>query len=233
MSDIYSEEAKKKLDSICVAGFVRRIEKAYFSEISESMYDHIPVEIVNICSWYYHIPKDKFNELHGPRMEVQEDRVRTLSSNYNSAGLNYAYLSNIVDSGYHHWTFRVNKLDEMAFIYIGIWNDAVEANEHLEGWPQNVKFKTDGEITAFYGLNITLGELRGGDSIGYAAYGTAVRTEDIIDMYLDLEKYELSYGIKGQNYGKAFDIQYGASYRALVCMDAFDHDQEIEILSYL
>ena len=68
------------------------------------------------------------------------------------------------------------------------------------------------------GLNLFYGELRGYSEKNYCP---KCKEGDIIDMYLDLNNFELKYSINDKDYGKAFDVE-NTSYRAVVCCGGSD-----------
>ena len=148
-----------------------------------------------------------------------------------------AFLSNTIESGLHHWSFRINQDDYDSYTYIGIWNDAKDPKECFNVWPQSIII--DGDKPAYYGLNLTYGELMGGGKEDKHAarfqnlYCDPCAIGDIVYMNVDLNKNELSYGINDKPFRKAFDVEPGV-YRAVVSFEVASDldDQEIELLFY-
>ena len=229
MSDVKTfQQAKKMIDMKVTTGYIRKIEQHFPFE------NGIPVEIIKICIEYYHIPSDRFDPiLHSEAIDITDNNIAE-AVHYMNGDLHNIFLSHVVNSGNHHWTFKIIKHDDDDhYIYIGIWNNESDPKIHLDDWPQN--HSTDDGKPSFYGVNMTYGELRGGsdDETDWVhdtdEYCDAVKTGDIVHMYLDLDKYELSYAINDEHYGIAFNVESGQSYRGIISLE---HTEAIQLVSY-
>ena len=225
MSDVLSfEEERKIIDTKIVFGYVRLIEITLTDA-------HIPVDIVNLCNKYYHVPMDRFDpNLHCKSILAKDTTASVTAGDdvCDGSWCHSAFLSNISNFGQHHWSFRINARDPDSYIYIGIWNDdELDSSKHCDGRLQ--LYEKDGKYP-YSGVNLTYGELRG-DGVDENKYCDIIKTGDIFHMWLDFEIGELSFGINDAQYGKAFDIESG-SYRAVVSFDIDFEDQQVEILQY-
>ena len=229
-----SKRDREIFDEITVSGYVRQIERTAFH--CEQV---MPKEIVRIVFDFYHLPRDTFDDkLHSQCVNINGDILLLRVDEYvnmNMLGLAHGFLTNIISKGQHHWAFKLNQFDEEGFIYIGIMNDELDPLSYLDSWPQNLK-ASDGK-PAYYGLNISCGKLRGGniepgtENETVTAYYEEIGVGDVIHMYLNMDDFEVCFGFNDVKFDKAFDIEPG-SYRADICADADEYDQEIELICY-
>ena len=212
------QEQNEYNDDMLVNGYIRS---------SENDSINIPAEIINLCIVFYHISKDRFDpELHEKDIIIADNEV---SSGDDVHMVIYnAFLSNVVNYGQHHWSFKILERDD-NFMYVGIWNNELDPKNYVSVWPQECSF--DGK-RVFYGLNVVYGELRGGNDDSLCEtdeYCGSAKADDIVHMYLDLDKHELKYGINDEVFQKAFDVEPNASYRAIVSLA---NKESIELISY-
>ena len=165
------------------------------------------------------VKKDRWDALQiGDLMTMEGNRVTfTGDPMTRRTGGNSAFLTEVMERGVHRWTFRTN----IHFVHwwsatIGIWKCTDNADP-----PRNNIF-TLGENRG-YGLNLCQGTLV--DTItGRSGPCEPLQTNYVdisfgtneIEMVLDLNKGELKYIINGHDYGKAFDVATGCSYRAAI-----------------
>ncbi len=218
----YNDEIKGK-DKSTVNGYIRNIEQNVFPL-------KIPMVLNYLCIKYYHISKDRFDPiLHGKYITVSDNKItfKIINKMTFEYGSSSAFLSNIVSNGKHQWRFKI--INTQTYPYIGVRpnkkdpNDN-ELNECLQGY-------------GLFGLLSYYGLLRGlsynnSQTINDKYCPTRKNDGDIIDMYLDLNKFELSFAINNKHYGKAFDVDK-KSYRAVCSHWGFrKNPKSFELLFY-
>ncbi len=106
-------------------------------------------------------------------------------------------------------------------IDIGVWkmNHKIDVNSSI-GWSNN-KGKC-------YGFKTGYGQLTVGDSEKERKYGKKCKTNDTIEMRLDLNKRVIEYALNGQSLGIAFTNIEQTSYRAVVTM--YLNGEKLELL---
>ena len=216
----YNQKMKTKHKST-IDGYIRAEERKSFS--NHSFYRNIPLIINHFCMKYYHESKDRFDpHLHGRDVAIISDNRAQIKLGGSQSSM---FLSNIVNTGYHEWRFKLTKKHfRFASEYFGIWNNRINAKQYLDRLCYPILGDTN-ENKRAYGLNATFGELRGDPNRYHERYSKEINTGDIIDMCLDLNINELSYRINDTDYGKAFDIDAG-EWRACVCL-AYAGDEVI------
>ena len=123
MSDVLTYRERIKLnDELTVYGYSRKIEMDILAP-SEN-YNNIPLEIIELCIKYYHIVPDRFDpDLNDPNkmlLKITDDKVLAASADKPAGGGVYnAFLTNTMDSGCHHWKFKLTKNIPKGFKYIG------------------------------------------------------------------------------------------------------------------
>lgn len=210
----YNDEIKKN-NQFTVNGYVRQIDKSIFAVGNKSFFNNIPVVINYVVLRYYHVAKDRFDPiLHAKGIKVTEDTAERL----NAGAHNSAFLSNVVISGIHRWRFKLQKRESLT--YIGVWKNEYDATKPLNGPLHENMYGNK----AVYALNTMWGELRGDidEYIQQQTYCAECKTGDVIDMYLDLNKFELKFSVNDKDHGKAFDVDQTSSYRAAVNMEWSD-----------
>lgn len=238
MSDVLSFREKRKInDELAVYGYVRVIEKDLL--VSNTNHNDIPVEIIELCIKYYHIVPDRFDpDLNDPmlmKLKITDDTVLAAAADKPGGGVYNAFLTNTMDSGSHHWQFKLTKNVKNGFKYIGVWNNEKDFSLDFHRWPQAVNL-ANGKA-AYYGVNLMTGYERGGNTgrrqrESGDKYCDPAKVGDIIHMHLDLQKNELSFGINDKQFGKALDVLPG-NYRAVVTLQFRDEgDVEFQLLSY-
>ena len=144
-----------------------------------------------------------------------------------SVGGGAVFLKNKVNSGAHQWRFRLAK--GSYAVSIGVWKAKYKCI--------NTKLLTAYEFKGkVYAFNVNAfkngGTLTDGDGRTYeeslCSYSGACSEGDIIDMFLDLNKLELSFSVNEEHKGVAFKVE-NTSYIAVV--SAFS-GRSIELMSY-
>ena len=207
-----------------VHGFIRNVEELLSQDKGNNI---VPDLVINLCILFYAMA-DRFDpKCIGPLMKLDEKTQCITQTNCNS---NSAFLTNIFESGLHHWRFKINKCYKNSFWSqtLGIWKIKSNDNEFL---PLNHYFTAHPDRT--YGFANNCGRLISrqtglsyeGDDV--RDYGIKTNAGDIIDMYCDMNALELRFTINGKDYGKAFDIEPG-KYRAVI--NLYDEDDSISLL---
>eukprot|EP01084_Bolivina_argentea_P176821 305922_1 len=135
-----------------------------------------------------------------------------------------AFLQNIVDTGRHIWTFKINNVGDSNNLRFGIWN-----NKHKPVFDYHIGHNNVNTAYVFCGY---AGKLCKHNSAGYNPvdnYGIVCGQNTIIEMDLDFSALSLSFTINDVDYGKAFEIE-PAAYRAAVS-GGYNHTV-IELLQY-
>ena len=205
----------------------------------------IPYGIIQICIAYFiHLEewdinnKGKFLEISGMHNEICEciNPTTTASNNYQSVlGINK------IDSGKHHWKFKITKLDEI-FAYCRILIGVIKINKINE---EQLKTIIDSYISChdhYFGVGTNVScksidiALINPDQTGnfmdidYGIKDKPIKVGDIIDMYLDLDNLKMSFGVNGVNYGSAYDNMEKTEYKMGITLSRIG--TAIELLSY-
>eukprot|EP01083_Nonionella_stella_P280903 955819_1 len=128
-------------------------------------------------------------------------------------GVCVAYLSKLVTPiGVYRWTFRLRKVGSPPSLYIGVWKTKHGRHPYSS---VNTKGKCYSYAPLFASLNA--GD-KGFHDTAQDTYGDKRCKEgDIIEMVLDLKKFQLRYIVNGKDYGVAFKVER-TTYRAAVSM---------------
>eukprot|EP01084_Bolivina_argentea_P002041 3763_1 len=193
----YNDKIEAK-DKSTINGYIRETEQNIFSSNNESFYNNIPMIINYLCIKYYHISKDRFDPiLHGNGVSVSDNKITKTSW----AGSSSSFLSNIVSNHKHHWRFKTVNLRPT---YIGVRANKTDPNNNDLN---SIHYPWGGDDqNGSFGIHLYTGELRGDPQRNNEKYCPGCNSGDIIDMYLDLNKFELSFAINNKHYGKAFDV---------------------------
>ena len=209
-----------------VNGYIKSLQS---SLDEDSIYrSNIPEIIKYNCIVFASMVPDKWHEtLKGERMEIVDGDCIEITADAGDSKWNSAFLENIVSDGIHHWRFQVEVQKVLLGMVIGIQ----QHDDKSENEMYIVNHQWVGD-TYSYAWVAGCGRLNknGMASVSEGRYGQHnVTAGDIIDMYLDFNKLELSYSMNEQYLGKAFKIQKG-KYRAAIEM--FSKGEKIRLLSY-
>ncbi len=206
----------KGKDKSTVNGYIRKIEQNIFSSNNESFYNNIPTIINYLCISYYHISKDRFDPiLHGKHIRVSDNWISWKPYGCLLFRGSSAFLSNIVSNHKHQWRFKI--INTKTYAYIGVRANKTDPTDNELNslhYPLGSQAKNGS-----FGLQLKFESslLRGDPQRINEQYCPVCSKDDIIDMYLDLNKFELSFAINNKHYGKAFDVDK-TSYRAVCCL---------------
>lgn len=206
----------RQVDTLCVDGYIREMETRFFGNDANSFYDKIPLDINSLCIAYYHIQKDRFDPaLHVNDSRITDDTILEVDYAKYGVAVISGFLSNIVSKGIHHWQFRIKNHKYSSNCYIGIFKTKYDPHGLQHEYLTMVH-----SSRAIYAINGRFGELRGdiNNALQNEKYCSVFKNNDIIDMYLDLNKYELRYSVNDQDCGKAMDVEQ-TTYRACVGVD--------------
>ena len=207
-----------------IFGFIRDAQKLFPSDV---IFYNIPTLINYLCALFYFV-KDEWDETRiAAKYKILQDKVTLESSNETEwDDESSACMKNIAYSGKHHWKFKIIKWPKSEYIIIGIIKNDPELIEKVVGT------FLGGIPNSTYCLDLYTTELNVHEKYSRwnKGYGVEGNEGDIIDMYLDLDKLELSYAINGKYYGKAFDIDDGHGYIAAVSFRY--NDVSMTLLTY-
>ena len=198
----------EKIDQQCidsVFGYIRNAQKLFIND--KRIYYTIPISINHICALYYASYFDKFYKWSiGKRMILSKNKLTIIQK---KTGFNSAFLTKIIDRGVYHWIFR---LDVVSIP--GVWSTTIgifdsDEQDDDDDYPINKRFLEGYEKG--YGwspcnaklINTKTGICKKDDK----DYGIKCDQGDIIEMFVDMNKLELSYVVNGQDFGVAFKIR--------------------------
>eukprot|EP01084_Bolivina_argentea_P288201 494637_1 len=197
-----------------VFGYIREFEEVPLDTIN------IPMVIKYLVNKFYHTYDEFDAVLHGKGVTISHNQV--MASNILAPWS--AFLTKVVSKYQHHWRFVT--LGKVA-IYIGVranTTDPTSSELNLLHYP----YGTDAKNGSF-GLHLITGHPRGDPQRTRQKYCPPCEIGDVIDMYLDLNNYHLSFAINNKHYGKAFDVDK-TSYRAACCLSW--EEESLELLFY-
>ena len=141
------------------------------------------------------------------KMLVKQKRDKSYTKCEISNGT--AFIKHVVSTGLFRWTFKIENIVEPGKYWtdfvIGII-DSTKDLSHISNrffcWKDEKRFNaSQGEIIA--------------DHHESGRYGIVCKTNDVIEMELNMNELYVKYIINGKDYGKAFDVKHG-SYKAAV-----------------
>ena len=185
-------------------GYIRQVQ-SLFPE--DHVYFTIPALVIHWCLLYYHIKEQFDPENCSDFFKLSNNNSVASQIQDHTEGV--ALLSKVVSSGIHRWRFKLNEYND-SFAYIGVFKA-----QHKPKWNQDIGSGTyyTGKCYAWSIFSANKGP---GDSGDWDKFGEKIKIGDIIEMTLDLNKFELKYNIKGKDYGAAFKNIEQTSYRAIV-----------------
>ena len=141
-----------------IDGYIRDVEMKSFSDHVHELYRTIPGIVNNLCTEYYHIPKDRFDpKLHDKnKIQITGNRAIIDPAQNTIDRCASAFLSNTVSKGIHHWKFKVvNCNNSYGALIIGIVDISADLTESYsdlfcvrmdKAWGLNFKY---GNISGF------------------------------------------------------------------------------------
>ena len=204
-----------------VSGYIRNEERKLSINITS---------LINyICALFYFL-NDEWNKIHTtPRYLISDDKVTIQNTMEDIISHRMAFLTKVARMGHHHWKFKINEWKK-DYIIIGIVKyEKIFLLTRTSGRYDYLGVTPD----VAYCLDINAAELNvhgvGNRWEKHDQYGVC-KQGDIIDMYLDLDKLELSFAINSIYYGKAFDIDSRFGY---VAAASFGNDRvKMTLLTY-
>ena len=211
-----------------INGFIRGFEALFSNEHSAF---NIPVSINYICALFYYLTDEWNKDRMARKYEISDDKL-TLSSTGKEGGSDEtcACLTAIARSGQNHWKFKIDKWPHPGtydYVVIGVIKENANFDKVISKWLGGIVNTTYCWDMASTELNVHNSD----DSDTWiAGYGVKGKEGDIIDMYLDLDKYELSFAVNGKNYGKSHDVDKEYGYIGIVSFRYADY--QMTLLSY-
>ena len=170
----------------------------------------IPWDIAKLCMLFYDGSFDRFdpNLISWTRMKLNKENGSIKHFADYSPGC--AYLENIVESGRHHWKFKIVNATTYGggSMHIGIWRERSDEDPPLK----SIFSRYDTETLTKVGISLN-----------------AIPFADIVEMILDFNELSLRFKVNGKSYGKPHNVKKGQS-RAVVQM--FRNGDEIQLLGY-
>ena len=214
-------------DKFVVSGFVREIENVLPN--NNPFYNVTDLIIYLILAFYYEF--DEWDPLFkSNHIKIDGNVV------INTFGRKYAtvFLKNICKSpNKYHWKFKIKKYDGQHKGWnnlIGIWKintkpPALNDGQHFTSI-QHGGYAFISSYAKISDASVAGCYVRNGNYSDRTNYGKRCVEGDIIEMYLDLKKFELSYSINQKDYGVAFNVK-NTEYRAAVMIDHKDNAIEL------
>ena len=209
--------------------WIKNLTFGYIHEIqlmfsTDNPYYIMPIDIIYICAIYYDVI-DEFDPEYTPNTFKIEDNILTKLKD----GKHSVMLKKELNGGCHHWKFLLLKYSQSNLtLSFGIFKTKQLTKDSINeycGKTPNCAYIFN--VGFYHKLNDHNKKLVG-FCLSKKRYGEKCTTNDIIDMYLDLDKLELSYAINGKNYGVAHNIDK-CQYRACINMYA---NACIKLVSY-
>lgn len=206
----------------------------------------VPYGIVQICILYFMLIEEWDVNNKGTFMKISglNNQICECTNPEQDPGHNYnSVLGTVqVTSGKHHWKFKISKLDKIKAywrIVVGI----IKINEVNDEELGQILNQALSKHAKAYGAVVNYDNnssfktkpLKKHNSIHQEyevkRYGQCCENVgDVIDMYLDLDNFTLSYTIKGVNYGNAFDNIDKAKYKMIMTLSRIG--TAVELVSY-
>ena len=200
----------RQKDEYLVSGFIK-----YNSLID------IPLEIIQICIIFFMCMDAWDTKNKSKWMEISgiNDQICECTNPDDNPGNNYQTVLGIlsVNSGKHHWKFKITNIDFSKRAYARISFGIVKTNKFNDKQLTNL---VNGHMAQFEDKSFVIIVSKSNEdqesvimdphSCGsaLAAYGECCnKVGDVIDMYLDLDKDEyptLCFAMNGKNYGDIF-----------------------------
>ena len=202
-------------------GYIRGVQLT----LPHDTYHNIPPLINNICALFYYLT-DKWDKNRiGSMYEINGNKVKVAKQLPETYMHQSTFLENIVYSNKHHWKFKISVYNDSWYIVIGIIKNTANTGEMINTL-------LGGSANTAYGMDVVYNEINVHEANNDWSKANAIKCKesDIVDMYLDLDKLELSIAINDIHYGKTHDIDGGCGYSAAVTIK--DMGNEIELVAY-
>ena len=204
-----------------VNGYIRSIQKLF---PKDNIYYTIPALVIHWILLYYYLG-DEFDDKKY-RQCYTLSKKKTIIKLTGSYGSGCAFMTRVARKpGIHCWKFKLLRLNtDTLWMTVGVWKTkrALKVNSRLDGHMFGL----------FYGWLLNYRQLTEGDTKNIRGRYAPRRckTGDIVEMILDLDKFQLKYVVNGEDFGVAFDNIEDTGYRVAVSMNKTN--DEIEFISY-
>eukprot|EP01084_Bolivina_argentea_P208738 355760_1 len=208
-------------DITIVFGYIRKCQSHLFP--SNITYYTIPDLVIHLCLSYYHILMDKWHiDSLCDEFILENETLITNNAEWDNDSECYrtAFLSNIIESGKHKWTFQILNYKGKSHGYnyfFGIHK--ISSCRDLKELSKTYFTQDTKNVYGWLASCRMLLDLSYDDDEGSCSerYGQEIKDNDIVEMCIDLYNMQLKYIINGKDYGKAFDIEK-TKYRAAVLL---------------
>lgn len=144
-------------------------------------------------------------ETKGDNIKINKENKTVICNEIQSYCYRSAFGHNIYNKGSHHWKLKIIQCNDGYCAWnmlIGI----MKIGKQIKSFPRNSHFTSNDNGYGFIGNLAHLTNAKDGGHGSDRKYGQKfINNGDIIDVYLDLDKFTLSYKINSVNYGIAFD----------------------------
>ena len=176
-----------------VFGFIKQVQSLF---ADDNAYNIIPSLVIHWCLLYFHI-KEQFDPQNCSKSFFKLSDNNSVASQMRHGCDGVALLKKVVSEGVHRWRFKLTEHNG-SYAYIGVFKAKQQPK-----WDQHI-----GRDTYYtgksYAWSIYSANKGPGDVRHWIKFGEKPNTGDVIEMTLDLNKFELKYSVEGKDYGAAF-----------------------------
>ena len=191
-------------DELLISGYVR----------TNSLMS-IPYALIQICIAYFLCIEEWDVKNKGKHLKISGiyDQICECTNPEQTTWMNYqSVLGTLrVDSGKHHWKFKITKLDHVVDAYWRIIIGVIKIDRFSQEDVKKVLESYLGDCCKMYGF---VPNRRNNDSCSIDPYSgdsplkaytdCCKDVGDIIDMYLDIDNQRLCFVLKGKNHGDVY-----------------------------
>eukprot|EP01084_Bolivina_argentea_P286548 491575_1 len=204
-----------------VSGYIRSNSRNVFSK-----------DIIELCMFYFmNMIMEKWDQKNSCRMPfAKKVHLGIISICYTSCLYwKNAFMTAVVDNGFNHWSFKMCSLNYgNNELILGIW-DTIKTKRIVTGkW-----FGAD-EIFG-YGWDCKKAMLHGNSlfrSSYSRKYGDVISKGDIVHLFLDMNKLELTFGVNNKIFEKAFVVEQSKYVAAVSFHITTGHGAVMQFLTY-
>lgn len=211
-----SAPSNRTLNELTVAGYVRNLQKLLPDTdvngiVTLMGIKKVPPELLTLFTEFYslNVQFDEDAQWHNAQRMQVKDTGNCISMT--QTGWASAFLTEPIESGMHHYRFKIEQLDSRRgyYVLIGIW-------KQNSGAPILDSFFTDRRHNG-HAMNLIDGTLTQPTlpGCGGIKYATFCKDNDVIDMYCDLNTNRLTFAINGKYYDNGPEIEH-TRYRVAV-----------------
>ena len=207
-----------------INGYLRRLQSLL--PLNTIYHTNTPALISCWCLLYFHVNESFDKEKVDEYCTLSGDNKIVTKVKKNLFESNATFLTNIVESGVHKWTFKLVRVYRLALV-IGVWKD-----KKWNKYGKNSLILDGSSRHRAYGYMVTHKLLIPGEDsnriLEWAEH--KCKSGDILEMCLDLHRRELSYSVNDMSLGIAYQDIEQTSYRAAVSL--WDRGDCVELLAY-